>query len=422
MKYVIILPDGAADDPLPELGGRTPLQAARKPHMDWVAQHGRLGRVVTVPGGFTPGTDVGTMSLFGYDPHRSYTGRAPIEAAAKGLSVAPDELIFRCNFVTIRDGRMRDFTADHIHQDEADRLIADLNRLAGNGTPGSGARSGGTSGNVTPAAAAPELAGCVFHAGVGYRNLLVAAGAAAYQLKSTPPHDIPNQPVAEHLPRGTGQERVHGIMARAQTLLRDHAVNAERRTAGREPVTDIWLWGQGRPAPLESFQHRFGVRAGVITGVDIIRGLARLAGMALIDVPGVTGYFDTNYVNKGRYALHALDGYDLVIVHIEASDEAAHQGNAKEKIAALERTDEHIVGPLLAELQRRGDWRMLIAPDHVTSTATTQHAATPPPFCFAGSDVPTVERRTFSEAEAQAGGWLIERGHELIQTFFGRGG
>ncbi len=406
MKYVIVLPDGAADDPLPELGGRTPLAVARKPHMDWIAQHGRLGRVVTVPDGFIPGTDVATLSVFGYDPHRSYTGRAPIEAAAKGLSVRPDELIFRCNFVTILDGCMRDFTADHIHQDEADRLIADLNHLVGNGTPASGA---------------PELSGCVFHAGVGYRNLMVAAGAAAYKLKSTPPHDIPNQPVAEHLPRGDGQERVRSIMTRASALLRDHPVNAARRTAGRDPVTDIWLWGQGRPAPLESFQHRFGVRAGVITGVDIIRGLARLAGMDLIDVPGVTGYFDTNYVNKGQYALRALDRYDLVIVHIEASDEAAHEGNAKEKIAALERTDEHIVGPLLAELQRRGNWRMLIAPDHVTSTATTQHAATPPPFCFAGSDVPAVEQRTFCETEAQAGGWLIERGHEMIHSFFGRG-
>jgi 2,3-bisphosphoglycerate-independent phosphoglycerate mutase len=416
MKYAIILPDGAADHPLPQLGGRTPLQAARIPNMDWIARHGRLGRVVTIPDGFTPGTDVATLTLFGYDPATCYTGRAPIEAAAQGLTVAPDELIFRCNFVTIRDGRMKDFTAGHIAQAEAERLIADLSALARAGEP--------------------ALAGCKFHAGVGYRNLMLASGAADMQLKCAPPHDIPNQPVADHLPRGGGQERVRAIMARAATLLKDHEVNRARRAAGREPVTDIWLWGQGRPTKLTPFVERFGVRGAAITGVDIIRGLAVLMGMHLIVVPGATGYLDTDYAGKGAAAAAALDQYDLVVVHAEAPDEAAHEGSAEKKVTALERVDEHVVGPVLAALRRHGQWRILVAPDHVTAVASTAHEAGPPPFCFAGHDVPADRAvpagdaapaghdvpggpgRPFSEPDAVAGGLLIDPGYRLIELFF----
>ena len=397
-KYAIILPDGAADEPLPQLGGRTPLEAAHIPHMNWVARHGRLGRAVTVPAGFTPGTDVATMSLLGYDPHVYYTGRAPIEAAAQGLVIGPDELAFRCNFVTILDGRMRDFTAGHIQQHEADRLIADLNRLAQAGEP--------------------AFAGCTFHAGVSYRNLMIAADGRDLHLPCAPPHDIPNQSIADHLPRGVGQERVRAIMASAAPLLRDHEVNHIRAQEGRPPVTDIWLWGQGGPTRLEPFRERFGVRGAVITAVDLIRGLAILTGMTLIEVPGATGYIDTNYAGKGEYAVRALADYDLVVVHVEAADEAGHLGNAAEKVLALERIDEFIVGPLLDALRRDPRWRILIAPDHPTPVTTTTHSATPPPFCYAGTEVAAVERRPFSEAQATAGGWLVNPGHELMRHVF----
>jgi 2,3-bisphosphoglycerate-independent phosphoglycerate mutase len=252
MKYAIILPDGAADEPLPQLGGHTPLAAARIPNMNWVARHGQLGRVVTIPAGFIPGTDVASLALFGYDPHAYYTGRAPIEAAARGLAVGPDELVFRCNFVTILDGRMRDFTAGHIAQAECDRLIADLNDLVRHDDP--------------------VVTGCAFHAGVSYRNLMLAGPAGEFDVKCTPPHDIPNQPVSGYLPCGAGRERVLGIMERAAELLVDHDVNRARRAAGREPVSDVWLWGQGRPRALKPFAERFGVRGAVITAVDIIRG------------------------------------------------------------------------------------------------------------------------------------------------------
>ena len=395
MKYVVVLPDGAADEPLAQLGGRTPLEAARIPHMSWVASHGKLGLSTTVPPGFTPGTDVGTLSLLGYDPHRYYSGRAPIEAAAKGLSTTADQLIFRCNFVNITDGKMTDFTAGHIAQPDADALIDELNR-----------------------ALADE--GCEFHAGVSYRNLLLLAGAADMDLKCAPPHDIPDQPVGEHMPRGKGEQRVRAIMERAAAVLADHPVNQRRRAAGKRPATHIWLWGQGRPVVLEPFVERFGVRAAVITAVDIIRGMAVSTGMKLIHVPGATGYIDTDYDAKGRAALAALAEHDMVIVHVEAADEAGHNGDAGEKVKALERIDEAVVGPLLDALRSMGEWRMLIAPDHPTPVGTKAHSAAPPPFAFAGTGVPEGGKGPFTEAAAAATGYRVEPSHDLMRIFLGR--
>jgi 2,3-bisphosphoglycerate-independent phosphoglycerate mutase len=392
MKYAIVLPDGAADEPLAQLGGKTPLEAARIPHMDWVAEHGRLGRTVTIPDGFTPATDVGTLSVLGYDPQACYTGRAPIEAAAKGLAVRPDQLIFRCNFVTILDGLMKDNTAGHIAQDEADALIADLQQ-----------------------GLADE--GCEFHTGVTYRNLMLLADAAQLTLRCAPPHDIMEQRVAAHLPTGEGSGRIAGIAERARTLIAAHEVNRRRRERGREPVTDIWLWGQGRPSVLEPFAERFGVRAAVITGVDILRGMARLMGMQIIEVPGATGYIDTDYDGKGRAAVRALEDFDLVIVHVEAADESAHLGDAGEKVRALERMDQAIVGPLLEGLARNPAWRILVAVDHPTLTTTRGHSAVPPLFAFAGMGVDAVERAPFTEPAAERGGHWITPGHRLMDVF-----
>ena len=392
MKYAIVLPDGAADEPLAQLGGKTPLEAARIPHMDWVAGHGRLGRIVTIPEGFTPATDVGTLSVLGYDPQICYSGRAPIEAAAKGLSARPDQLIFRCNFVTILDGLMKDNTAGHIHQEEADALIAALQR---------------------------ELAdeGCEFHAGVTYRNLMLLANAADSMLRCSPPHDIIGQRVAAHRPVGEGTVRISRIADRARAVIAAHDVNRRRREQGRDPVTDIWLWGQGRPSVLEPFAARFGPRAAVITGVDILRGMARLMGMQILDVPGATGYIDTNYAGKGRAAVRALDEFDLVVVHVEAADESAHLGDAGEKVRALERMDEAIVGPLLERLTADAAWRVLVAVDHPTLTPTRGHSAIPPLFAFAGTGVEAVEHAGFTEPEAERGGYWITPGHRLMEVF-----
>jgi 2,3-bisphosphoglycerate-independent phosphoglycerate mutase len=392
MKYAIVLPDGAADEPLARLGGKTPLEAARIPHMDRVSEQGRLGRFVTIPEGFTPATDVGTLSVLGYDPHVSYTGRAPIEAAAKGLAVRSDQLIFRCNFVTILDGLMKDNTAGHIVQAEADALIAALQR---------------------------ELAeeGCEFHAGVTYRNLMLLADAAELALRCAPPHDIIGRPVAAHAPQGTGAGRIARIAERARAVIAAHEVNRRRREQGREPVTDVWLWGQGRPSVLEPFAGRFGVRGAVITGVDILRGMARLMGMEIIEVPGATGYIDTDYAGKGRAAVRALDEFDLVVVHVEAADESAHLGDAGEKVLALERMDEAIVGPLLEKLSASPEWRILIAVDHPTLTTTRGHSAIPPLFAFAGTRIEAVERAPFTETAAERGGYWITPGHGLMDVF-----
>ena len=393
MKYVIILPDGASDEPLPQLGGKTPLEAARIPHMDSVAQQGCLGRIVTIPAGFTAGTDAGTLTLMGYDPRRYHTGRAPMEALAKQLSAAPDQLIFRCNFVNITDGKMKDFTAGHISQPDANALIAALNEIDFLGET------------------------CAFHAGVSYRNLLLVSNASDMKLETQPPHDITDQSVTTYWPMGEGQARVSGIMKRAAAVLTDHPVNQRRRARGEDWATNIWLWGQGTPMKLETLESRFGLKGAVITAVDIIRGIAVGMGMDLIEVTGATGYIDTDYDAKGRAAVAALDHYDLVIVHVEAPDEAAHQGLAEEKMKSLERIDEAIVEPLLEKLRSMGDYRILIAPDHATLVRTKGHHPAPPPFCYAGTGIAAGTGRGFNEREAVASGLLLDPGYTLLEGF-----
>jgi len=393
MKYAIVLPDGAADEPVEKLGGRTPLEAANTPHIDWISIHGRQGRVVTVPPGFTPGSDVATLSLFGYDPRTCHAGRAPLEAAAQGLTIAPQQVVFRCNLVTIIDGLMEDFTAGHISQHEADRLMADLTECL-------------------------KSTGCHFFPGVSYRNLLVLdAHDEDLSAACTPPHDIPQKPVESHLPAGPGSGRIRTIMARAREVLAEHEVNAVRKDLGENPATDVWLWGQGRPKPLEPFASRFGLNGAVIAAVDLIRGIARTVGMKLIDVPGATGYLDTDYRAKGAAAVGALDDVNLVIVHVEAPDEAGHLGDTEAKVLAIERVDEHVVGPLLEKLRSFDRWRILVAPDHPTPVSRRVHMATPPPFCLAGHAIHPVLQLPFSESHASTSDLQIERGYELMEYF-----
>lgn len=392
MKYAIVLPDGAADEPVDALDGRTPLVAAATPHIDSIATGGRQGCVVTVPKGFPPGTDVATLTLFGYDPRVDHCGRAPLEAAAMGLVVDPGDVVFRCNFVTIVDGVMRDFTAGHIRQVEADRLITDLNdRLA--------------------------HLGCRFHSGLSYRNLMVASGMNDVRLETTPPHDIPDQPVADNLPRGPGADWVNEIMRQAKDVLGDHDVNLVRRDLDENTAGDIWLWGQGRPKALTPFVDRFGLRGAAVAAVDVIKGIAVSVGFTVLDVPGATGFLDTNYAGKGKAAVEALDDFDIVVVHIESPDEAGHLGDVDAKVTAIQRIDEHIVGPLLDRLRSFDQWKIMIAPDHPTPVARRTHTATPPPFCIAGHAVHTVLNKPFSEATAALSDLQVDPGHELMEFF-----
>ncbi|MBX3396787.1 MAG: cofactor-independent phosphoglycerate mutase [Phycisphaerae bacterium] len=395
-KYAIILPDGAADEPLEQFGGKTPLEAARIPNIDSIVEEGRIGTVRTVPESFAPGSDVATMSLLGYDVREFYSGRAPIEAVARKLPLQPDDIIFRCNLVNVTNGDMSDFTAGHIRSAEAAQIIESLN-------------------------AAMDDLGVRFYPGVSYRNLMVIRDETAMTAQCAAPHDIPNEPIADYWPSGRGGRLIREIMDRARPIVAGHDVNKVRADLGEVPATDIWLWGQGMVPILPRFKQRFGVRGAVIAAVDLIRGLGRLVGWSVIDVPGATGYIDTDYVAKGRYAVEALDAYDLVAVHIEAPDEAGHMGDAAAKLEALERIDEHIVGPVLEKLRSFERWRILIAPDHPTPVAHRTHTDVPPPFCMAGTDVPAgILKRAFSERAALESDFHVALGHELMDHFLRR--
>ncbi len=391
MKYALVIPDGAADVPLAELDGKTPLEAANMPNAQWIAENGRLGTVRNVPDNMPAGSDVATMSLLGYDPLEYYTGRAPLEAAAQDLQLEPDDWIFRVNFVTIVEGIMEDNSAGHISTEEAAVLVADLD-------------------------AAAESIGVRFFPGVSYRHLMVASGD--FDVETTAPHDILGQAADKHLPTGPGNELLREIMRTSRSLLAEHEINATRRELADNPATDIWLWGEGKMPVLPSFESKYAKIGKMITAVDLLRGLASLIGWQCIEVPGATGYLDTNYAGKGAAAVAALDDCDLVCVHVEAPDEAGHNADTKGKVHAIEQIDEHIVGPLLTRLKAEGDdWRILILPDHPTPCTIRTHTAEPVPFAVAGKRIESVIRGKFTETAAAGGDLHIDRGCELMEYF-----
>lgn len=391
MKYAIVIMDGAADEPRDELGGKTVLEKARLPNVDRLSQEGRQGLVLNIPKGYAPGSDVAIMSLLGYDPETYYSGRAPLEAVAQEVRTEPTDWIFRCNLVTIADGVMIDHSAGHIDSVQGGQLIRDIQRELGN-----------------------EVMS--FYPGVSYRHLMVHKGGPFPQ-ELTPPHDILEQPVAKYLPKGKNAEVLREAMERARELLGGHEINTVRGDLGENKATDIWLWGQGHRPQLESFKKRFGVSAAAITAVDLVRGLAKLLGMAIVEVPGATGYLDTNYAGKGQAAIETLAGHELVVVHVEAPDEAAHAGLTEAKVEACERIDEHVVGPLLDYLEGQEAWRMLVLPDHPTPIRLRTHTGEPVPFALAGTGITSIINKRFSEAHAQESGLRIERGHELMEYF-----
>jgi len=390
-KYVIIVPDGAADEPLEVFGGKTPLEAAETPNMDRISIEGRQGLVHTVPDGFEPGSDVAQMSLLGYDPARYYTGRAPIEAAARNIRLGMDDWVFRCNLVTIADGLMADHSAGHITTEEAGSLIQELQKHISDER-------------------------ISLYTGVSYRHLLVARGMD-FDVRTYPPHDHIGKPVEKLLPRGKGADLLIQLMNQSQQLFAGHDINKVRQDLGENQVSSIWLWGQGKQARLDSFRKRYGLHGAAITAVDLVRGLAKLVGFDLIAVPGATGFLDTNYAGKGLAAIQALDEYDLVFVHVEAPDEAGHEGNAQAKKQAIEQVDQHVVGPILEALPRYDNWRLLLLPDHPTPVGTGAHSAAPVPFAMTGTGVAGILHAGFSENNAAKAGLRIERGCELMEYF-----
>lgn len=412
MKYLIVIPDGAADAPQASLGGLTPFQAARTPALDRLAAQGRVGLANHVPDGFPPGSEVACMSLLGYDPARCFTGRAPLEAAAKGIELGADDWAVRCNLVTVRDGVMEDFTAGHVSTEEATALLAACQKGL--------------------AADFPALSGWEFAAGVSYRNLLLYRGSAGgpaplgSDLRATPPHDLVDQPVADACPRGTGSRLLVDLMAASVLWLEGHPVNTARIAAGKRAATNIWLWGAGRAPRMEPFAAKyaatgFGGRATMITAVDLLRGLAALAGWNRVEVAGATGYLDTDYAAKGRAAIAEFDRADLVCVHVEAPDEASHEGNAIEKVRAIERIDELVVAPIAAHLATLPEWRILVCPDHPTFLATKTHSRGAVPYVIAGTGIAagggTYDEIAAAAAVAAAPAARIEPGWRLMERF-----
>jgi 2,3-bisphosphoglycerate-independent phosphoglycerate mutase len=401
LKYAIVIPDGAADEPQDSLGGKTPLQAARTPEMDGIAREGLLGRSRNVPDRFVPASDVATLSLFGYDPERYYTGRAPLEAAAMGIPLGPHDWAVRCNLMYTEDGRLTDFTAGHITSDEGRRLIEALQERLGS----------------------PEVS---FHPGVSYRNLMIYRGTAdaspfGDDTLTTPPHDQPDQPASDYLPVGTGAGLLRSLIERGSAVVSGHPVNQARVAAGKSPANTVWLWGQGRAPRLPKFADVHGLKGAILSAVDLVRGVGVLAGWDRVDVPGATGYLDTDYAAKGRYGVEALKDHDIVCVHVEAPDEASHEGRAGAKVEALERIDREIVGPLRRALESHGDYRILVSPDHATLLRTRAHDRDWACWAMAGTGLPGSGHPYDEPSARSAGGPALERGYELMSLFLAKG-
>ncbi len=402
MKYAIIVPDGCADEPQESLGGKTPLEAADGPAMDAVAAAGVLGRSCNVPDSLPPGSDVANLSLLGYNPFEHYTGRAPLEAVAQDIELGPDDWAVRCNLVTVEDQVMRDFTAGHISTEEAAELLKTMQEKLG----------------------AERLE---FHPGVSYRNLLVYRGAGAEppfsrDTRSTPPHDLTGRSVIDDYPRGPGSDMLTQLMSESMALFADHPVNVSRREQGKPPATTVWLWGLGNMPQLTPFAELHGLKGAMITAVDLLRGLAELVGWRRIEVPGATGYTDTDYAAKGRYAVEALWEVDLVFVHVEATDEASHEGDAAAKVKALEEIDRHIVGPIHESLKAQGDYRILVTPDHPTLLRTKTHAHGFVPFAMSGTGIKPDAADRYDDLTAARSELVFEEGWKLMEEFLGAGG
>ncbi len=397
MKYAIIIPDGCSDWPMDELGGKTPLQAAKIPNMHRVASLGVVAQTDNVPAHLPAGSEVANMTLFGYDPNVYFTGRAPIEAAAQGIELGPHDWAVRCNLVTVIDQIMVDFTADHISTDAAKQLLHSLDESVGD----------------------PRLQ---FVPGVSYRNLMIYRGSKddpapfTVDTRTRAPHDLTDLSVVDDFPRGPGSDLLTELMQRSVSLFADHPVNQQRVANGKKPATNVWLWGQGRSPVLPSFAERFGLSGAMITAVDLLRGLAALVGWDRIEVDGATGYLDTNYAGKGQAGVAALDKYDVVCVHIEATDEASHEGRYAEKVKALEEIDAHIVGPMLEKLQSMGEYRLLVLPDHSTPCATKKHSHGMVPLAVCGSGI-TPSGAGYDEIQAAASPLAFSKGWEMMGAF-----
>jgi 2,3-bisphosphoglycerate-independent phosphoglycerate mutase len=394
MKYIVLLGDGMSDEKIDALGGKTPLQAAHTPHMDFMAKRGKMGLARTVPPGMPPGSDVANLSVFGYDPATCYTGRSPLEAASMGVELGPDDVAFRVNLVNLSPhaGKvyMHDYSAGHISSADGRELLEELQRQLGD-------------------------AEFQFYPGVGYRHLLVWRNGQD-KISATPPHDITGKNIVDFLPQGEGADRLINLMNSSQLIFLNHPQYKRRAEAGETPANSIWLWGQGKSPSMKTFAEKFGLSGAVISAVDLIKGIGVYAGLDVIDVPGATGYVDTNYLGKAEAALNALATLDYVYLHVEAPDEASHSGNLADKIRAIEAFDSLVVGSILAGIKKFGDYRILCAPDHPTPVALMTHTSDPVPFIiYSGETEPDEVVAGYDEDSAEKTGLFVAEGFRLME-------
>ena len=396
MKYMVLLCDGMADYPFEGLGGKTPMELARKPYMDKLAETAEVGLCRTVADGLKPGSDVANLSVMGYDPADCYTGRSPLEAASMGITLSDTDVALRCNLVTLAgDGAyddmvMEDYCAGDISTPEAVELIDAVQKAFGNET-------------------------YAFHPGISYRHCLIVQNGTTELGGMTPPHDISGRVIRAYLSSAENAAPLIGMMRKSCEVLKDHPVNRKRMAEGKRPANSIWLWGEGRKPGLRDFEEKNGVSAGVVSAVDLIKGIGKLANMEVAEVEGATGYLDTNFTGKMEAAARMFrEGRDLVYVHVEAPDECGHRGEAENKVRAIELIDQKILGPMLGKLEAFGDYRLLIMPDHPTPLATRTHASDPVPFLLYQKSAPKDGVEIFTEKTAAGTGLLIGHGPSIM--------
>ncbi|MDI6758259.1 MAG: cofactor-independent phosphoglycerate mutase [Candidatus Omnitrophota bacterium] len=395
MKYIILVGDGMADYPLKELDERTPLEAARTPNMDYIAKNGVLGRVQTIPEKMNPASDVANLSIIGYDPKKYYTGRGPLEAANLGVELEADDVAFRCNLITVSKDTLIDYSAGHINSKEAGILINFIDQNLGTNR-------------------------IKFYPGISYRHLMLVKKGAEEHLedaKCKAPHDIRGQSFSKNMPKGNGADILIKLMSESFSLLEKHEINQVRVDLKENPANMIWLWGQGKKPNLPKFADKYGLKGSVISAVDLLKGLGRILELNVINVDGATGYYDTNYEGKTKAALESLRNNDFVFVHVEAPDEAGHNGDLREKILAIERFDQFIVGQILSAFKNKDDFRILVLPDHPTPVSLRTHTQEPVIFAMYGKNITPGNFQNYCEKEAEKSKLYFDKGHELMEYF-----
>ena len=396
MKYIVLVGDGMSGRPLDDLNGRTTLEVAEKPYMDAIVKNGRIGTSLTIPKGMTPGSDVANLSIIGYAPKKFYSGRGPLEAANMGVELGESDVAFRCNLVTETDDKLLDYSAGHISTKEASVAIEAVDEKLGTDT-------------------------LKFYPGISYRHLAVFKAAECAdakkisKIKCFPPHDIIGKSVSKHMPSGESSEAFVKLMKDSKAVLSVLDVNKVRIDLGENPANMIWLWGQGMKPEMPLFEELYGVCGSIISAVNLIKGIGKIIGLDVIDVPGATGYYDTNFKGKGEYALKSLEKKDFVFVHVEAPDEAGHNGDIRAKITAIENFDKFVVGTIWEEFKSRDDYRVMVLPDHATPIETRTHARDAIPFAVCGKDIVPDTALAFTEKSARASKFFVNEGHLLMK-------